>query len=169
MITVQDVLDKFNNSGLDITASINSAGTGIQIVNNDPTVSFTIEDAPGTRGAKALGIFGATDILATVKMLENGLRNNDAEGIRMLLDEFDRSIEQMLSVRATAGSRAVRLETTDTRMVELDLAFTERLSEVEDADITKLISDLATYENNYQASLMATAKIIQPTLINFLK
>lgn len=42
IVTVQDILDTINGSGLDITASINPSLTGIQIENDDPTVSLTL-------------------------------------------------------------------------------------------------------------------------------
>ena len=62
-----------------------------------------------------------------------------------------------------------RLEKTEYRLRDLGLNYTRLLSEVEDADITHLITQLTTQENNYQASLMAAAQIIQPTLVDFLR
>ena len=63
----------------------------------------------------------------------------------------------------------MRLETTVARLLDSEIGYTHLLANVEDADMSKLITDLATFENNYQASLMAVAKIIQPSLLNFLK
>ncbi|MDD3732269.1 MAG: flagellin, partial [candidate division Zixibacteria bacterium] len=167
--TVQDLLDSVNTSGLNITASINEAGTGIQIVNNDPNRTLTIEDVDGGRGAKTMGIFGSSDIFGTMIVLINCLENDDQEGTGLLLGSLDNSIQHLLKYRGVVGARSIRLETTDSRLVDMNLNFTKLLSEVEDADMTKLVSDLATYENNYQASLIASSKIIQPSLLNFLK
>ncbi|MBN1213697.1 MAG: hypothetical protein JXA92_14080, partial [candidate division Zixibacteria bacterium] len=166
--TVQDVLDAINTSGLDVTASINDAGTGIQIVNNDPNRTLTIEDVGDGRAAKELGIFGASDILGSMLVLINCLDSDDQEGTGLLLDALDNAMQHLLKYRGVAGARSIRLETTDSRLVDMDLNFTKLLSEVEDADMTKLVADLATYENNYQASLIASSKIIQPSLLNFL-
>ena len=168
-MTVQDLLDLFNNCGLDITASLNSAGTGIQIVNNDPTRSLTIEETADGRTAKDLGIFGSSDMMGSLKVLINALNNNDQEGTGMLLENLDQGIQHLLNWRSTAGATARRLETTHARLTDMGLNFTRLLSEVEDADITKLTTDLATSESNYQASLLAGAKIIQPSLLNFLE
>ncbi|HOP06912.1 MAG TPA: flagellar hook-associated protein FlgL [candidate division Zixibacteria bacterium] len=168
IITVQDFIDAVHATGMDVTASINDAGTGIQIVNNDTTRSFTIEDGDDTETAKGLELYGASDTIGTVKLLENALRNNDEEAIQGLLDDFDAAIENLLTARSSVGAKAKRLEITDSRLSELDLAYTERLSEVEDADLAELVTTLATQENNYQASLAAAAKIIQPSLLNFL-
>lgn len=169
IVTVQDILNTFNTSGLNITASINADGRGIQIVNDDPTRSLTIEDGSDNRTAKELDIFGSSDMMGSILVLINALRNDDREGTGLLLQNLDDSMQNLLNYRAVIGARAVRLEDTHSRLLDLDMSFMKLLSEVEDADITKLVTDLATYENNYRASLMASAKIIQPTLLDFLE
>jgi flagellar hook-associated protein 3 FlgL len=168
LVTLQDLLDEINNSGLDITASVNESGRGIQIVNNDLNRSLVIEDLDQTRVAKDLDIFGAADVIGNMIALRNALQRDDREGAGLLLEGMDESILELLNHRSTVGARHIRLESTDQRLVGLDLNFTELLSGVEDADITKLVTDLAAFENNYQASMIATAKIIQPSLLNFL-
>ncbi len=169
LVTVQDILDAFNNSGLDIAASINADGRGIQIINNDLTRSLTIEDESGDRTAKDLGIFGSGDMMGSMLVLVNALRNDDQEGTGLLLENLDDAIQHLLGFQAAVGARAVRLEDTQSRLLDLDLSFTELLSEVEDADLTKLVTDLATYENIYQASLLASANIMQTSLLDFLE
>ncbi|MCK4460950.1 MAG: flagellar hook-associated protein FlgL [candidate division Zixibacteria bacterium] len=169
LVTVQDLLDRINNSGLDITASINADGRGIQISNDDPTRSLIIEDVSGSRLTRAMGIYGSGDVIGTLMALSNALHDNDREGVADLLDNLDISISHLLNTRAKTGARAMRLETTAARLRDSELGYTNLLSNVEDADISKLIMDLATLENSYQVSLMAASKIIQPSLLSFLK
>ncbi|MCH7690927.1 MAG: flagellar hook-associated protein FlgL [candidate division Zixibacteria bacterium] len=169
IVTVQDMLDAINNSGLNVTASINAAGSGIEIINNDPTRSLAIEEVSGGRTAKKLGLFGASDLIGTMMVLQNALENNDQEGSGLLLEHIDNALQHLLNQRATVGARGVRLESTDIRLINRDLSFTKLLSDVEDADLARLVIQLATYENNYQAALMASARIIQPTLLQFLR
>ncbi len=169
VLTVQDVLDAFNNSGLDITASINQSGRGIQIINNDPYRSLTIEDEGNGRTAKDLGVFGSSDMMGSLLVLMNALNADDAEGIGLLLGNLDDAMDHLLSQRATTGAKAQRLESTRSHLLDLELVILDQLSEVEDADISRLVTDLATFENSYQASLFASAGIIQPSLLEFLK
>jgi flagellar hook-associated protein 3 len=169
MVTVQDMINAINNSGLTITASINAAGTGVQIVNNDPTKSMLIEDSANGRSAKDLGVFGSTDIMGTMLILIDSLKNNDQQGTSMLLGNLDNGMQSLLNTRAVVGARGMRLTSTNSRLSDLNLNFTKLLSETEDADLTKVTTDLATYANNYQAALNATARIIQPSLLDFLK
>jgi flagellin-like hook-associated protein FlgL len=168
LVTVQDFLDRINGSSLDLTASLNPDGTGIQIVNNDPTRSLTIEDDGNGRVAKDLGIYGSSDMMGTLLVLSHALRNDDGEGAGILLEHLDASIQSVLDVRSDIGTRAIRLETTDNRLQDMELNFTKLLSEVEDADLADVLSKLSTHEANYQAALMAGAKIIQPSLLDFL-
>ena len=172
LVTVQDLLDLFNNSGLDITASINADTRGIQVVNNDTNTSFTIEDVSGGSAAKDLGIFGSSDIVGSFYVLANVMESSDdnvPDTVGKLLANFDLGIDLVLNNRAVNGAKGVRLESTMSRLYSQEFMYTERLSELEDADLTKLITDLSIYENNYQAALMASAKIIQPSLMDFLR
>jgi flagellar hook-associated protein 3 len=168
IVTVQDLLDTINTCGLNITASINAAGTGIQIVNNDPTRSFIIQEVNNGRTAKDFGIFGSSDMVGSLMVLTDSLRADDQEGISLLLENLDDSIQHSLNHRAAVGAKAMRMESSQSRLQDMDLSFTKLLSEVEDADISKLVTDLASYENNYRASLIASAKIVQPSLLDFL-
>jgi flagellin-like hook-associated protein FlgL len=168
LVTIQDLLDAFNNSGLSITASINASGQGIQVANDDPTRSLIIEETGTDRAAKELGLFGSCDILGSLIALRNSLEADDQEGTGLLLKNLEDGIQHLLGHRATIGARAIRLDTADNRLLNMDVNFTGLLSEVEDADIAKLVTDLAMFENNYQASLLAAAKIIQPSLLSFL-
>jgi len=168
IVTVQDMLDTINNCGLNITASINDSGMGFQIVNNDPYQSFTIQDETGSRLTKDLGIYGSSDMMGSVLILEDALRNNDQEAAGLLIENMEDATQNLLNHRASVGARGKRLEETTTMLTGQELTLTERLSEVEDADLTKLVTDLSTYEANYQAALYASAAIIQPTLLNFL-
>jgi flagellar hook-associated protein 3 FlgL len=168
LVTVQDLIDRINSSVLDVTATINPDGTGIQIINNDPYQSLTVEDIGNGQTAKDLGLYGSSDMMGSLSLLANALRNDDREATSMLLEGLDQAINVLLDARGTVGSRAIRMETTDARLVDNDLNFTRLLSDVEDADMTEVLTKLATYETNYQAALNASARIIQPTLLDFL-
>lgn len=169
LVTIQDLLDDINNSILDVTAEINSSSQGIQIRNNDTYRSFTIKEVNGGRVAKQMNLYGSSDMMGSLLVLADALRNDDQEGINRLLANFDDAMSLSLEVRASVGTSALRLESTASRLLSMELGFTKLLSEVEDADMTKVITDLASRENSYQAALMAAAKIIQPSLLNFLR
>jgi len=169
IVTIQDLLDEINNSALDVTAEINSSGRGIQIVSNDANRSFMIREVDGGRIAKQMDVYGSSDIMGSLLVLADGLRNNDQEGINRLLFNFDEAMTLSLETRANLGANALRLESTASRLLDKELSYTRLLSEVEDADLTKVITELAARENSYRAALLAAGKIIQPSLLDFLR
>ncbi len=66
------------------------------------------------------------------------------------------------------GSKANRLDMTVSRLENSQASLKELISYNEDADVASLIMDLKHQENTLNASLNVGAKIIQPTLLNFL-
>ena len=169
IVTVQDLLDNVNNSALDITASINDSSRGIQIANNDLHRSFTIQEVDGGRVAKQMDLFGSSDMLGSLLVLADALRESDMEGVNRLIQNFDDAITHALDMRSTVGISTKRLDDTSGRLQDLQLGFTKLLSEEEDADLTKVVTDLAAYESAYQAALLSAAKIVQPSLLDFLR
>jgi len=167
--TVGDIIDAINNCGLEITAAVNEAHTGIQITTTADNKTLIIDEADNSRTAHNLGLFGSPDILGSMMLLIDALEHDDREILEQLVGNFEKGMKHVLSSRAAVGSKVIRLETTDSRLVDLNYNFTKLLSEVEDADLTRLVTDLASQENNYQAALVASAKIIQPTLLDFLR
>jgi len=167
-VTIGDVLNLLNNSGLSITAGLNAQATGIQVepTLNNQTLMITSDDDLNT--AKKLGIYGSPDIFGSLMLLAEALDNNDQASIGGMIDALESAANRLLEQRASVGAKIVRLETTSTRLTELNLSLTSLLSEVEDADILKVTTDLASQENVYQAALNATARIIAPSLIDFM-
>ena len=49
------------------------------------------------------------------------------------------------------------------------LAVTSQLSDIEDIDLPKVIMEMQLQQTSYQAALAASAKVIQPSLIDFLR
>ncbi len=169
IVTIGDVIDAINNSGLNVLASINTAETGIQIESTTNTETLIIEEWGEGNTAHDFGIYGSPDILGTMRVLTEAFRNNDGETAGQLIGNLTEGINQILNHRASVGAKVIRLESADKRLTDLDYNFTQLLSEIEDADLTKLVSDLAMKENSYQAAMISAAKIIQPSLLNFLK
>jgi flagellin-like hook-associated protein FlgL len=169
MATVQDFLDRINNSPLEINASINASGRGIQIRNDDRYRSLVIKDDNGGSAARQMNLFGSSDIMGSLLVLIDALRNDDREAIGMLIQNMDDGITQSLEVRAGVGTQSMLLETSQNRLTSLELSYTDLLANVEDADLTRVITDLASMENSYQAALAAAGRIIQPSLLNFLQ
>lgn len=85
------------------------------------------------------------------------------------IDEIDTKMDQLLSVQSEIGARANRVEAFENRLLDNNLQLKKMLSSIEDVDYAEAMIRLKSEESVYQASLASSAKIIQPTLMDFLR
>ena len=101
--------------------------------------------------------------------LIKGLQNNVTSDIKTGLVRLDIQFNNVNAVRSEVGVKTNRLELTLNRIDSDILNLKDLLSKNEDADMAEVIMNLKMQENVYQASLSGGAKIIQPTLLDFLR
>ncbi len=109
------------------------------------------------------------NIFGVLRELKTGLETNDSAAISDQLEPLDDALDQILKARADAGAKLNRLETTENHWADFKLNIEQMLSDTEDADMIKTVTDLASQETAYQASLAASARVIQPSLLDFLR
>lgn len=99
----------------------------------------------------------------------NKLETGDTVGISGSLGGIDKIIENTLNIRAEIGAKTNRLELTANRLESDSLNYTRLLSENEDADLAEVIMYFKMSESVYLASMSAGSRIIQPSLVDFLR
>ncbi|GJL78859.1 MAG: flagellar hook-associated protein 3 [Nitrospinaceae bacterium] len=167
--TVGDVLSLINGSGFNVTASINSAGNGLRIVSNDPATVAVVNDiGVGTTG-ESLGLGGGRNVLDTLVQLKLALEKDDPAGIIASLQNLDKGLDSINESRAFVGASLRRIESTDFILDQDIVDQTGQLSNTEDADAIQRASDLASLEVALNATLSTTARILQPSLLDFLR
>jgi flagellar hook-associated protein 3 FlgL len=97
------------------------------------------------------------------------LRNGDHAGVTAQIGNIESRIDKILNQQAEIGARVNRVELMQNRLKDLEINLTDLQSKAEDADFEKLLIDAKINENIYQASLSVGAKIIVPSLVDFLK
>ncbi len=113
---------------------------------------------------------GAGDVFTLLSDIETDLRNGDASSLsNSRIGAVDTAIDNLLSIRADVGARTNRLELTKTRLEEGNINLSSLLSSVEDVNVAEAITQLKMQENSYRTALSAGARIIQPTLMDFLR
>lgn len=85
------------------------------------------------------------------------------------LDRIDQAMERLLTTSAEVGARQNRMEAVGNRVLDNNVALQTLLSKIEDVNYAEAVTRLKSEESIYQASLTATAKIIQPSLMDFLR
>nr|WP_259549292.1 flagellar hook-associated protein FlgL [Heyndrickxia oleronia] len=95
--------------------------------------------------------------------------NNTNPNFDSDLGNLDAGINKILNARSTLGARSNRIELMEDRIDQQGINATSMMSKNEDADMEKVITDLVTQEAVQRASLGMGARIIQPTLLDFLR
>ncbi len=167
--TIGDVLNTINNAGLNVTASINSAGNSLQISSNSSTTVAVVRNVGTDETAENLGLGGGRNIFTTLFKLRDAFQKDDTFGILASLDTLDSSLASINNSRAIIGASLSRVDNSDFVHEQEIVDRSEQLSKIEEADVVKSASDLANLEFALQATLSATAQILQPTLLDFLR
>ena len=108
-------------------------------------------------------------VMQMLDRVEKNLLEGNQEALSEDLDDFDRFLDVALTARSTLGARVNRGTLVRDRIETDTINFREQLSNVEDVDMAETITKLMNEENVYRASLSVGARIVQPTLIDFLR
>lgn len=104
-----------------------------------------------------------------LQTLSQALRDADFEAVDDMLGRLDARIDKVLEKWSELGAKRNRVDLIEHRLQDNDLNIQALLSKTEDVDYAEAITNLKMEENVYMASLSVGARIIQPSLIDFLR
>jgi flagellin-like hook-associated protein FlgL len=169
-VTVGDVRTLINDAFPEIHAEIAGSGDRL-LVRGTSMESFAITSPDGDETAFTLGLEGETTPNRPFGLLidfRDAVLAEDRETIRHLLPEIDEILDRFLAVRASVGGRLNMAEDAMNNLSAREIALTETISEIGDADMAKVLLEYEGAEAVYQASLAMAANIYQLTLANYL-
>lgn len=168
--------------GRSVFAGTSGAGPAVTVA-TAPTVSYTwastgtgtverrvADDAVVRVDTVGSGVFGdgATSVFALLDTIAAQIRTADPA----LSGSLEALLGRMDAVRAAqsdVGARYGIVEDAQQTAQDRELALTTSLSEVESIDLPATIVQLQSQQVAYQAALGATAKVLQPSLMDFLR
>lgn len=175
----QDLLSMANTKHLGRNIFAGSSDTATAFGPADPSVFNGVANSSVERrisadqtirvdadGAKIFGD-GATSVFKLVSDMAAALRAGT--DISPKLNDVDAALKNVISGRAEIGTQQVRLERAGNVNTELGASLDAQKTGIEKADLGSVIMDLKLQETNYQVALAATAKVLQPTLMDFLR
>jgi flagellar hook-associated protein 3 FlgL len=113
---------------------------------------------------------GATpDVFTVLDQLSTALSTDDFAGITGALDDLRAHQESISALRGEGAAKINRLELTASRFEAQEIATSDQLSRIEDADMAEAITDLSMRESVYRSALAVGARVIQPSLVDFLR
>ena len=131
-------------------------GQGVQV-----PINITADDGSGT------GV--VSGLIAQLRKAATDLRSGNVAALgNSDLKGLDTAKDAVTTARAVVGARTNRLDAASDRLQQLEEASTKLLSDTEDADMAKTLVDYSTQQAAYQAALQAGARMLQPSLLDFL-
>ena len=111
----------------------------------------------------------SSDLFDKLDKLSKDLESNNPTNIDQYIDEVNNLNTQIVNERATVGARSNRIDLMEDRIGQQQVSVTKMMSKNEDVDMEQAITDLLTQDSIQRAALGVGAKIIQPTLLDFLR
>ena len=155
-------------AGGDLLANLKFIKAGVEPPNN-----INVNDPSGAADAS----FESSSIFNVLINIRDHLNNFGqtvdgeeitVENIENDIKMLDEGFNNLSAARATLGSKSRRLELVSSRYDDFKMHYTELLSNVEDVDIAEVILKLKQQESVHKAALTAGARMIQPTLLDYL-
>ncbi|MGB2872597.1 flagellar hook-associated protein FlgL [Psychrobacillus psychrotolerans] len=101
--------------------------------------------------------------------LENEKNNVGKGDYDKLLGDTDDCTDLVLTARSDIGARQNRVEMMENRLSSQNLIVTKQMSDNEDVEYEEAITNLITQESIHRAGLAVGSRIIQPSLVDFLR
>jgi flagellar hook-associated protein 3 FlgL len=112
---------------------------------------------------------GGVNLFRILRDLQISLKTNDKEGVQDSLNDLDSALSQVVLARSQVGSRATALDNWSQTLEKAKVDNKTAISSLEDADIFSTISDINKTQSTLQATLQTSGKLIQPSLLDFLR
>ncbi|OQW50366.1 MAG: hypothetical protein A4S09_00815 [Proteobacteria bacterium SG_bin7] len=109
------------------------------------------------------------NLFGVLKKLEIAMITGDKYTIQVSLDDLDEAHSQAVLARSELGSRLMNLNTTLDSLGKSKVDTKGAISALEDEDMFKVVSDVNKNEATLKASLSTSSKLMQPSLLDFLR
>ena len=137
------------------------------------------QSAPGLRGPASVNginiepdrdeVAAGHNIFRALRDLEVSLRTNDKAGVQSSLEPLDQALDQVILTRSQVGSKGMTIDGLTNTLEKSKIDDQVQISELEDADIFATVSEINKAQATLQATLQTSGKLIQPSLMDFLR
>lgn len=146
-----------------------SPGEKVQINNIGKDIFGGTYQQPGDANPSlASGLSSSENLFDSIGRLVGYLETNNQQGIQEALGDFEPVSERIMDNAARIGGAENRLEVAQSVLDSMQLNEMERLSSVEDADITELMTQLSNQQIIYETVLRSSSMVMRMSLANFM-
>ena len=109
------------------------------------------------------------DMFSSLINLKDALSNDDTDGIQSSINEINSASEQLFSLTSAVGSVKNQLTMTEQRLDTANMNLQSYLSQTEDVDLSKAITEYNAEEMTYKAALQTMSDAIHLNLLEFIQ
>lgn len=184
--TVYSIIQRINESDAMVKASLDPVYSGVVLETTSPH-QIWLQDGPNSSVLQDLGLISGPEARPPANRAPDAqvaggsvfnalvaLRDELASGDQIdvggkMIAGIDRSLDNMLSEVGRLGAVNARLASTQKRIESEIPEVMQQYSRITDVDFAEAITDLKQLEYTHQAALGAAARIIRPSLLDFLR
>lgn len=183
--TIDDIIDKINQAGIEVKAS--KIGQDYISLSSTEPHQIWLEDMEGSTVLRDIGLISSDnseppnnfaetarvngrsvfDVL--IKFRDDLIAGDQLEISGRDLGNLDSALENLLRFRAEVGAKQNRMEEHTKRVAWDKTYMTELLAESEGIDVAESIMNLKWLESVHQYALNVGARVIKPTLVDFIR
>lgn len=115
------------------------------------------------------GDFNGEDNFKTLNDISKAFSTSNQDELRKLINNVDTLINDVINTRATVGVKVNTVDAVKEKNDQAILNMQSELSQKQDVAIMEKYIELTQAQMTYSASLQVGAKIIQPTILDFLR
>lgn len=109
------------------------------------------------------------DVFQVLESIATSVQSGDTTAMGAGLGLIDTAAQRVAQSQVVLGARGAQLESLELANVDASTNLKAGISRLEDVDLAEALIGLRTREAAYQAALQATAKVVQPSLLDFLR
>jgi flagellin-like hook-associated protein FlgL len=166
--TMGDVLSAINTSTAGVQATFNTDKTALEVRSTNVDTVAVVTEVGAGQSAAVLGL-GGHDTLKMLSLLQEALQKNDTHALSALVTSFDEGLRSVTALRTEVGVRTNAVSAAEETQADFTLQVTALLSKTEDSDAVEVFTRLSQLNVGLQAALASSVRIIQPTLLDFLR
>jgi flagellar hook-associated protein 3 FlgL len=174
----KDLLNQANTNYLGRSVFAGNSDAGVAFTGTPPlftgasgsTVERRVAEGQTVRvDADGAAVFGdeANSVFALMDQIASDLRAGINTGSRVA--DIDVHLDSVIANHTSIGARHSRLLRAQDMNIEHVSLLESQRAEIEDVDLAEMLLELNVQDMNYQAALGVTAKVLPPTLMDFLR
>ncbi|MDH5680786.1 MAG: flagellar hook-associated protein FlgL, partial [Spirochaetota bacterium] len=184
---LQTIVDKINGASIAVKAEIdNTTGNDFIVLQSTKPHQISLEDMRGGTVLQDLGLIAqggaqgpnnyapsaiihGDSVFNQVIKLRNALLNDDINGVNRSIGAIDEGMDNLRNNMALVGARQKRMEVALERNSHNIVYAKDIYSKIQATDMAEAVTEMKNLELSHQAALQVGARILRPTLLDFLR